>query len=210
MSDVRIPSLASLREKRAEIMRILKDLDDKTLTELHRRAGQVDKKPYVEEGPGIALRDGYGTGQSEVSVSTSDVSRPVEAAVVAAAGGDENDPDTWDDHRIDSTLKTILALFEHLGCGLVHLMAVDRKREYLFALDGERRGRESSLQGNCACCDRPVTGAANDRLRGGYCDACRMAWERDGRPGADPQEPGNARARWEADRRSKLAARQAS
>lgn len=43
-------------------------------------------------------------------------------------------------------------------------------------------GRVSSLAGQCLCCQRDVLGTAEDRLRNGYCDACRKAWERAGRP----------------------------
>lgn len=36
--------------------------------------------------------------------------------------------------------------------------------------------------GDCFACDRVVAGTHVDRLRAGYCNACRMAWERAGRP----------------------------
>lgn len=40
----------------------------------------------------------------------------------------------------------------------------------------------SAGAGECSACRCWVSGAANDRLRAGYCDACRKAWDRAGRP----------------------------
>lgn len=37
-------------------------------------------------------------------------------------------------------------------------------------------------QGDCVVCDTYCSGAVNDRLRAGYCDACRKAWKRAGSP----------------------------
>lgn len=48
------------------------------------------------------------------------------------------------------------------------------------APDQKRMPRPGS--GDCFACGRYVSGSANDRLRAGYCDSCRMAWERAGRP----------------------------
>jgi hypothetical protein len=45
----------------------------------------------------------------------------------------------------------------------------------------ERTTRRSG-SGSCLACARHVAGSATDRLRAGMCDACRKAWERDGRP----------------------------
>lgn len=47
--------------------------------------------------------------------------------------------------------------------------------------------------GPCLACGRDVPGTAVDRLRGGWCDACRKAWDRAGRP---PDRPAWARLRW--------------
>lgn len=54
--------------------------------------------------------------------------------------------------------------------------------------------------GACEACKKWVSGGADDRLRAGYCNACRMAWDRQGRPDraefarsrralADPEDP---------------------
>jgi hypothetical protein len=36
--------------------------------------------------------------------------------------------------------------------------------------------------GDCMACGEYCSGAVDDRLRAGYCNACRMAWDRAGRP----------------------------
>lgn len=54
---------------------------------------------------------------------------------------------------------------------------------------------ESGGAGTCKACGRDVSGAANDRLRSGYDEACARAWDRAGRPD---------RAEWERERRAYL------
>lgn len=41
-----------------------------------------------------------------------------------------------------------------------------------------RVGRQQTSGGICMACLRSVSGAVDDRLRSGYCDACRKAWDR--------------------------------
>lgn len=48
------------------------------------------------------------------------------------------------------------------------------------APDGEHEGRATSTPGagHCLACDRWVTGGAADRLRAGFCNACRNSYQR--------------------------------
>ena len=46
----------------------------------------------------------------------------------------------------------------------------------------ERKTSTQAGSGDCMACGRFCSGADLDRLRGGYCNGCRMAWERAGRP----------------------------
>lgn len=45
----------------------------------------------------------------------------------------------------------------------------------------ERHHRQPG-SGPCMACTRDVPGTEGDRLRSGFCNACRMKWTRDGRP----------------------------
>lgn len=72
-----------------------------------------------------------------------------------------------------------LKRYHEAACALIelaHLLApIDPKAE-------ERaRARQSTVQ-VCSACGRDVLNTADDRLRKGYCDACRKAWERAGYP----------------------------
>lgn len=57
------------------------------------------------------------------------------------------------------------------------------------APDAEHEGRAtgSAGAGHCLACERWVPGTHEDRLRSGWCDACRKSWERyrASRPSAD-------------------------
>ena len=59
---------------------------------------------------------------------------------------------------------------------------VDRKATNVLTVGDRARGRQTSLQGDCGACSRPVAGVETDRLRSGYCSACYSWWCRAGRP----------------------------
>lgn len=48
-------------------------------------------------------------------------------------------------------------------------------------VEGGRRIERVASGGDCVCCSRYCSGAANDRLRSGLCDACRKSWTRSGK-----------------------------
>lgn len=196
-----VPRLDRLQRQRADLAEIVAALNDKTLEELHRRAQHP-------------VADAYGAGRPEANVTASSPDTPVEAAVLAEAGGGDDDPDTWESPP-DPTLEVLGELFAGMAEALGILRAVDRRRAYLLALgpgagDGEARRKLRAGEGECRCCERVVTGTPNDRLKSGYCPACWTAYCRDGKPGSDPQAPGLGRRRWERERRSNLEARRAS
>lgn len=46
------------------------------------------------------------------------------------------------------------------------------------AAPDDRQTNRQPGSGDCLVCDRYCAGTATDRLRGGYCDSCRKAWDR--------------------------------
>lgn len=46
----------------------------------------------------------------------------------------------------------------------------------------DRKTNQQPGSGDCLVCSKYVPGTAEDRLRAGYCNACRMAWVRADRP----------------------------
>jgi hypothetical protein len=77
---------------------------------------------------------------------------------------------------------------------------------HAFNLGETQRGRQTSLQGACHCCDRDVMGTSTDRLRGtsegACCDTCYRSWLDAGRPAAGPEYQ-----QWLRERREMLAAK---
>lgn len=202
MSDDRW-DLDHLMRLRDELDRLVKALDDRTMAELHRRAGLSGKPAEaLQDGAGRALRDGYGGGSSGVAVAVSGVADPVLTTVEADAGGDEDQPDTWRQWD-DPMVRQAMELFEHLGAAVVHTNEAQRIRRRIEQVAGPL-GRAPSLQGECRCCGRVVAGTATDRLKSGYDESCYRAWLDAGKPGSDPQAPGNPRLAWEEERRQFL------
>jgi hypothetical protein len=58
------------------------------------------------------------------------------------------------------------------------LERLDKKLGEVTKAKEDAYGRQSSLQGNCLCCTRAVSGSSKDRLRGGLCRACDTAYRR--------------------------------
>lgn len=70
---------------------------------------------------------------------------------------------------VSTHLADLMAVVVELGrAATPHTLAPERK--------------PSAGAGQCQGCPKWVSGAANDRLRSGYCDACRKKWDRAGRP----------------------------
>lgn len=73
-------------------------------------------------------------------------------------------------------------------CALHEYAALVRHASDLVALvvevcatDRTQIGRRSQIT-DCRACTRPVAATSKDPMRYGYCDACRKAWERAGKP----------------------------
>lgn len=174
---IRLPKPADARRNRDHAAACLNALTDQTIIELLHRAGvlRADGKPADPTlpwsgQPDAVRHDGYPPGATG-GARGGGVARPVEAAVIAL-----------DEHGAtpDPVALAVARIFASLTAAKAALEDLDRVRQDVLA--NPRFGRTSSLTGDCQACQRPVSGSANDRLRAGYCDACRMAWERAGRP----------------------------
>lgn len=124
-----------------------------------------------------------------------DVADPVFALTYPAIAGLGTDPEPvildpspqWLEQLTECAARANTAIAELTG--IVHVLGVITSSEPV------KPG--TSGQGNCLICDRPCTGVGEDRLRSGYCPACRVAYQRAGSPD---------RAEFQRHRREQLAA----
>lgn len=153
-------------------------LTDNLIAELERKGRHL----AVPDGfPARTLGDGTSRGTSLLT----SVERAAESRV-------------YHDAPPDNVGDAIRDVFEMLQAMADLASRVGRKIAFVRHVAEKSEGRVSSLQGECQACERVVSGAETDRLRAGYCDACRKAWERAGKP----DRPG-----WELQRRRELAER---
>lgn len=128
----------------------------------------------------LALPDGFPSGTGE-NVSGGGTSRPVENAVIAR------------EHTLDSTLRNIGGVETCIPRGMTVVDDQLRIIEAAFTMIESALSQiEAPLTrtdppartniSECEACGRTVAGTPTDRLRSGYCDACRKAWDRAGRP----------------------------
>lgn len=89
------------------------------------------------------------------------------SALAALAALEPQQRDAIAEHlrEIDSVTAEILG----------HLRRVVRLKDIVV---NRKDPRTYDTGGSCKACDRHVSGAATDRLRGGYCDTCYRAWRR--------------------------------
>lgn len=149
---------------------VLAALDESAIYDLLRRA-QFSTRP-----------DGYAASTRPVEIHGGGDDDPLLAAVIARIEpGHETDPLKDNLDEIFGTLAEI--------CG--HARRIERLRSVVVNAASTVKDPQP-LGGTCQCCLRHVPNTPNDRLRSGYCDACRTAWNRAGRPD---------RRLWEVDRR---------
>lgn len=127
------------------------------------------------------LPDGYGAGGGGPKVtSEAELTRPENAANVRAfaGSGSVEDDDRTPTPSPDWVVANLGEAFRALKAGKAQI----RKAERIFRqVDGRadsRVGRQPTSGGICAACQRSVSGAVDDRIRSGYCEACYSAWRR--------------------------------
>lgn len=150
---------------------------------------------------------------------------PVETPTQQRSEQPHSDPVGHAIRTIFDTLADMATLTAHLTAHLGHsdewactirptlkqlaakARTITRAADFIEHVRTKAAGRQTSLAGPCTCCGRIVYGTAadprigtkEDRLRSGYCNACRIAWTTAGRPD---------RPFWERQRREKLSSQQ--
>lgn len=108
--------------------------------------------------------------------------------LVEVGQGEERQAPVAVEPEPDLVAKALGELFDHVDKAHDHLRAAERLGMWLDHRADGRRGRQPS-GGNCMACKRWVTGGKDDKIRMGYCDACRKAWDRYAEGKADPSHP---------------------
>jgi hypothetical protein len=125
----------------------------------------------IRRGEESSEIDGFGRGGLDSGPSSiGEHSDPTFSAVAAR----------MDNTEIDAVAQAIDRMCEIIEEIAKLAREADRKRQnVIFAADG-RRGRESSLQGECIVpsCGKSVSGVGSDRIKRGYCPTCYMRWTR--------------------------------
>lgn len=80
------------------------------------------------------------------------------------------------DVRWDRTLRALWRLVNGA------ILLIDTVMAHAEPASADERRPRHSGSGACLACGHDCTGTDNDRLRSGYCNRCRMRWERAGRP----------------------------
>jgi hypothetical protein len=127
------------------------------------------------------LPDGFGGGGMAPKVAgTAALTGPERAANGRAfpGTGTREDDDLTPTTPSDRVVADIAAAFDvaKRSKGLAKLA-----EKIVCGVSGRadgRVGRQETSGGICRACKRSVSGGVDDRLRSGYCDACRKAWRR--------------------------------
>lgn len=173
------------------------DID--ALADLERRAGSSSVD--LEEGPGVALRDGYPTSVRNDPGGRGGARRCIDpdCAEVAIPGRLRCDEHSTGDDEADELLPPppyadspgeLVASAQAIAdpipaevrrCFVELALLAKLARRVEARLGRLQRnalaGRDLSV-GICQACEATVTGLGHDRLRGGFCPACARSWER--------------------------------
>lgn len=103
------------------------------------------------------------------------------AALRNGADADSTEVDTWEEWERDAVADALGDAFGQLAEMAGIARSVTRNLDFVVSVYARANQRPAGA-GDCLACDRVVTGAPNDRLRAGYCEACYRAWDRAGRP----------------------------
>jgi hypothetical protein len=145
-----------------EIAATIAQLTPAVIADLDRRA----RYTTTPDGyPTRTINDGSSHGTSELTSVES-------AANQRATHHDDDDPAGDAIRQLFADIADISRITEHIS----------QRVAYLTNVQYAAGRKPSSGAGICGACRRDVPGTSDDRLRSGYCDSCRKAWERAGRP----------------------------
>ena len=119
--------------------------------------------------------DGYGAGGTTEGPRSTDNTTSVEAAVISIVDA-ERKPDR--DVVLDLAWDAV-GYAQQMAHSWGALLGVLDRTDRLATPSGKE---QTAGAGPCLACDTDVPGTAENRLRSGYCPACRKAWERAGCP----------------------------
>lgn len=132
----------------------------------------------------LTLPDGYPSGGGE-HVSGGGISRPVEAALLGRERVLDSTVSTaYDDGDEVEVIRVrgMRLVDEQLQAIEMAITAIEAELSKLAAPLTRRSAPPRTNITECEACGRTVAGTPTDRLRSGYCDACRKAWARAGNP----------------------------
>lgn len=140
---------------------------------------------------GSGIRDGFPAGGAGGGRSSEHADPTVHAALA--------------DDLFDAFHVTVEEMHAHAVEGANHLMAAVGKLGLAVRIQ-THDGRHSNAPVDCLACDRTVECTSADPIRGGFCNACDVAWRR-WREQHGTDDPGADRIRYIDARRDRLAER---
>lgn len=159
----RAPGVSDLRRQRAALAADLREAS--TIADYATKLLD-DLLPTAHAVAGDVMADGLGAGGGSEPVSGGSTNLPTEAAV------QQRERLSW----------ALSALSGELRAAQVHVRAAFNRATTLAGLAVAAPDDLAPGQGNCAACDRWVTGTPTDRIKANYCEACFKAWHRAGCP----------------------------
>lgn len=165
---------------RHNIQSAVQAITDRTIEDLQRRARHDVRRDGF---PAATLGDGTSRGTAELTSVEAAADARGFAGTVGWDGyaGVDGQPVPVPVPMSDPVGEVVRELLDILARMDRDASAVIRRLGYLRYVGESARGRVDSTAGDCLCCERNVAGTEVDRLRSGFCDACRKAWERGGR-----------------------------
>lgn len=197
-----LPSLKAFERKLDELVEMRQRHDHADLVELWRRAehsSDADGYPASSMGSGVQA-------QSPDTSTESAALRGYPGPKDSEDDGGGPDPATRPETP-DAVLAALTEAVAEVSEAHGLMRRVDRRLVFAKAVGESHRGRQAE-GADCLCCDTFVSGAANDRLRAGFCPACWTAWGR--WKAGRHEEQGALRREFIGWRRAELAAREKS
>lgn len=149
---------------------MLDDLERRLIRAVNRDAAGTTT---IDGYPGTTMSDGRGGSGQPIDPNDPTLGSVTLTSVEAAAAR-QAEADKIREH----TEQAVASLFEAAG----HLAVIERRLDLIDKISTPTPAHETAGTGYCEACGAHCSGAGDDRLRAGFCNPCRMAWDRAGRP----------------------------